>query len=67
MTHTFLLNDVKLVGDFVELKAAFVDEETRLLVVLGHHPGFDGRSMLEIPHQLAVAGELQDAVLCIRP
>jgi hypothetical protein len=61
--HALLLNDVQLIGDLVELEAPLVAQEVRLLVVLRHHPRLRRRTMVEVPHELAVAGELQDAVL----
>src|SRR6185369_9833251 len=58
----FLVDDVQLVGDFVELEAPLVDDVARLLIVLGHSGGSGWRTMIEIPYELAVPRELQDAV-----
>ena len=61
--HALLIDDVQLVGDLVELEAPLVEDVARLLIVLRHLGRFGRRTMVEVPHELPVACELQDAVL----
>src|SRR5262249_9734184 len=61
--HALLVYDVVIVGHLVELEAALIDEIARLLIVLRQLGLFRRRTMIEVPYQFAVAGELQDAVL----
>ena len=61
--HALLIDDVQLVGHLVELEAPLVEDVARLLIVLRHLGRLGRRTMVEIPHELPVARELQDAVL----
>jgi hypothetical protein len=61
--HATLVDDVDLVGRFVELEASLAHERVGILVVLFEVLVVRRRAMAEVPHQLAVLRVLLDAVL----
>ena len=60
--HALPVDDVDLARHFIDLKAPLRHQDVRLLIVLGQLHALR-RAVPEIPHELPVAREFEDAVL----
>src|SRR3989442_15570022 len=60
---TLPVDDVDLAGVLVEVEAALGREDVGLLIVFLERRRAFGRPVVEVPHELPVLRELEDAVL----